>query len=153
MLPLLRLASDGKEHRVREAVEQLSSELQLTEAERIELLPSGTTTVFGSRVGWARTYLKQAGLLHSAKRGLFQITNEGRVLLAEKPNKVDVKLLDRYEEFRAFRSRRRDSMDASESAPESEAASGQTPEDALAQAYRKLRRTLEADLLELIKAA
>jgi restriction system protein len=46
MLPLLRLASDGSEHRFRDAVEQLASEFQITDTERAELLPSGTAPLF-----------------------------------------------------------------------------------------------------------
>jgi len=30
--------------------------------------------VFGNRLGWARTYLKKAGLLHYTRWGMFQIT-------------------------------------------------------------------------------
>jgi restriction system protein len=63
MLPVLQLASDGQEHRFRDAVEQLAANFELTDAERSELLPSGTAPIFDNRVGWARTYLKQAGLL------------------------------------------------------------------------------------------
>ena len=81
MLPLLRIASDGKEHRFREAVEQLAAEFKLTDEERNEMLPSGTAPLFDNRVGWARTYLKHAGLLESPKRGVFRITDRGRALL------------------------------------------------------------------------
>ena len=105
MLPLLRLAADGQEHRFRNAVEQLAAEFQITAAERNELLPSGTAPLFDNRVGWARTYLKQAGLVQSSKRGTFQITDRGKALLGKSPKQIDVGLLDRYDEFRAFRSR------------------------------------------------
>lgn len=87
MLPLLQLARDKQEHRFRDAVEQLASQFELTDSERSELLPSGTAPVFDNRVGWARTYLKQAGLLASPKRGAFRITEEGMALLSEKLEK------------------------------------------------------------------
>jgi restriction system protein len=157
MLPLLRLASDGHEHRFRDAVERLASEFGITDEERAELLPSGTAPLFDNRVGWARTYLKQAGLLLSPKRGLFQITKSGRALLAENPPQIDVALLDRYEPFREFRSRRRDKSESDvgpEIKPlEQESASDQTPEDALATAYQKLRRNIEAEVLDQVRAA
>lgn len=63
MLPLLKLASDDKEHQIREAVNMLADQFKLTEAERKETLPSGGA-IFDNRVGWARTYLKKAGLLN-----------------------------------------------------------------------------------------
>ena len=45
MLPILRMASDGQEHRFRDAVETLADEFGLTDGERAQLLPSGTAPV------------------------------------------------------------------------------------------------------------
>ena len=50
MLPLLRLASDGRDHRFRDAVEQLAADFRVTDAERAELLPSGTAPLFDNRL-------------------------------------------------------------------------------------------------------
>lgn len=159
MLPLLQLAADGLDHKFRDAVEQLAVEFGLTPEEQSELLPSGTQATFDNRVGWARTYLKQAGLLSSPKRGFFRITESGRALLARNPQRINVELLEQYPEFRAFRTRRRDA-NAGESvlhqtpgAPKRELQPEQTPEDQLASAYRSLRKDLELDLLEQVKAA
>jgi restriction system protein len=85
MLLLLRLASDRKEHQLRAVTETLADELALFSEERNELLPSGSQFVFANRVGWARTYLKQAGLIDSPCRGLFSITQRGLDLLQERP--------------------------------------------------------------------
>lgn len=60
MLPLLRLAGDKEEHSLREANDILAQEFQLTDNEKKDLLPSGQQEVFFNRVGWARTYLRQA---------------------------------------------------------------------------------------------
>lgn len=157
MLPLLRLAGDGAEHKFRDAVEQLALEFQLTDDERSELLPSGSAFLFDNRVGWARTYLKQAGLLESPKRGFFRITQTGQQLLASKPQHIDVELLDQFDEFRAFRSRRRTGSatgDQSDAPPQPlSAASSETPEDQLASAYRRLRQDLELEILEQVRAS
>jgi restriction system protein len=154
MLPLLKIASDGREHRVRDALEQLASEFELTDAERAELLPSGTAPVFDNRAGWARTYLKQAGLLVSPKRGIFQITDAGRQLLAKTPTRINVTLLDQYPTFVAFRNRRKDDVeDQTIKVPSIPPASDETPEDALAAAYKTLRQNLESELLDQVRAA
>lgn len=158
MLPLLRLAGDDEEHKFRDAVERLATEFQLTDEERSELLPSGTAFLFDNRVGWARTYLKQAGLLSAPKRGVFRITSAGQALLAQKPERLDVEKLLQFEEFRAFRARRRVATDepSGESMSVAErplAVETQTPEDQLAAAYRRLRQELELDLLEQVKAS
>ena len=152
MLPLLKLAEDGKEHRFRDAVELLAIQFELTDGERSELLPSGTAPLFDNRVGWARTYLKQAGLLGSEKRGTFSITERGRDLLAKMPDHIDIGLLNRYDEFRAFRTRREDKSGLGKRAEET-VTTARTPEDDLAAAYEKLRSSLEEELLDQIKAA
>lgn len=163
MLPLLRLAADGNEHRFRDAVEELAGVFSLSDGERAEMLPSGTAPLFDNRVGWARTYLKQAGLIESPRRGIFRITARGKSLLGSNPNRVDVETLDQYPEFRAFRTRRRDSSEVraeqlvaelgqSVSTPV-ELPTDQTPEDLLASAYRKLRGELELDVLEQAKGS
>ena len=82
MLPLLKYSGDGKEHTLREAVEQLADSFKLEEKERSVLLPSGQQTVFHNRVGWARTYLKKAGLLDSPRRSYFLITKRGKEVLS-----------------------------------------------------------------------
>jgi len=155
MLPLLTLASGGDEHKFRETVEALASQYQLSEAERVEMLPSGSP-IFDNRVGWARTYLKQAGLIESPKRGVFRITARGTEVLAQNPGYINVAFLDQFDEFRDFRTRRRSknekiSDDAAEESPPLE--SSATPEDSLAAAYKKIRNALESDLLEQIKSA
>jgi restriction system protein len=152
MLPLLRIAADGSEHLFREAIEKLSEEFALTDAERSELLPSGTAHVFANRVGWARTYLKQAGLLSAPKRGVFRITPEGSALLEKNPGRIDNNLLNQYEPFRAFRTRGK-SEDEQATQPLLPAPSAQTPEDAMALAYQRVRKELEAELLEQVKAS
>lgn len=77
MLPLLKLAGDGEDHLIRDAFEELAKDFKLTDDDRRELLSSGTQTVWENRVGWARTYLKKAGLVEYKKRGSFTITSRG----------------------------------------------------------------------------
>lgn len=106
MMPLLRFASDGKEHQLKDAVHQLAQEFRLTEKEIHEFLPSGQQPVFINRIGWARTYLSKAGLLHSPKRGYFQITNRGLDILKGGTIEINTKYLEQFPEFQEFRAGR-----------------------------------------------
>lgn len=161
MLPLLRLAADGSEHRFRDAVEQLATEFQLSDQERATMLPSGTAPMFDNRVGWAKTYLKQAGLIDTTRRGYFRITLRGTELLGTNPDLIGASTLDNYEEFRAFRSRRSEEKGGLQHdlpttlAPLSPASTvpEATPEELFSQAYQRLRSNLEAEVLEQVKAA
>lgn len=149
MLPLLKLAGHGETLRSRDAVESLGEHFSLTELERRQLLPSGKQATFDNRVGWARTYLSKAGLLESPKRGFFAITAAGQNVLSESPPEINVKFLERFPEFKAFRELRRTKSKASEaSAVESTEVS---PEEQLENAYQELRAELGADILKSIK--
>jgi restriction endonuclease Mrr len=106
MLPQLRFASDGKEQQLKDAVEQLAKEFGLTANELQEFLPSGQQPVFINRVGWARTYLNKAGLLHSPRRGYFQITQRGLDILRGGVTEINTKYLEQFPEFQEFRLRR-----------------------------------------------
>jgi restriction endonuclease Mrr len=64
MLPFLRMLEDGHEHSLREGEEVLAARFALTPGERAELLPSGRQAIFKNRIGWARSYLKKAGVMH-----------------------------------------------------------------------------------------
>ena len=81
MLPLLKYAGDKKEHSLTETIEYTNKLFGLTEEEKRELLPSGLQPIINNRVGWARTYLRKAGLLSSARRGYFRITDRGLEIL------------------------------------------------------------------------
>ena len=162
MLPLLRLAGDSQEHRFREAVEQLGEEFNMSDEERNVMLPSGTAPLFDNRVGWARTYLKQAALIESRKRGFFHITERGKELLAKNPNRVDNSTLEQYPEYLAFKLRRGDEKPSTVIQQPSQPLlqqkatveqSDSTPEELFSQAYQRLRSNLESELLEQVKAS
>ncbi len=148
MLPLLRLAEDSKEHRVREATETLANEFNLTEAERKELLPSGTQPTFANRVGWARTYMTKAALLELPRRGYFQITKRGMDLLAENLEEINVKYLEQYPEFIEFRAKH---QEVAQSKSSVDANTLQTPWERLENAYQKLREDLAVELLKTVR--
>jgi restriction system protein len=150
MLPLLRHAADGQEHRVRDLIDQLADEFSLTEAERMELLPSGQQPVFDNRVGWARTYLKKAGLLESPRLGWMQITQGGLDVLKQRPEHITVSLLEQFEEFRAFRAQRTSIAPMNDAMLPDDTAS---PEELLERAYETLKQNLLAELLEQVKHA
>jgi restriction system protein len=147
MLPLLALAGDGQEHSLREAIEALSTRFGLTGEERRDLLPSGRQPTFDNRVGWARTYLKKAGLLASTRRGYFRITQRGLDVLDKQPPAIDTAYLKQFPEFVKFQT---PAQKEEEQAPP-EPDDGATPEEQIEAAYQKLREGLVTELLEAVK--
>ncbi len=151
MLPLLSLAGDGKAHQIREATNDLAKKFALTGSELKETLPSGIGGIFDNRVGWARTYLKKAGLLSYPKRSHFQITERGSTVLSKNPSNIDVKFLRNFPEFLEFHAPKKSTGE--QPIAESPEESSETPEELLASGYLKLRKQLESDLLARVKSS
>jgi restriction system protein len=63
MRPVLASAQKG-EVRISDVLGELAEEYKLTPGERVQMLPSGRIALFANRVHWAKTYLKQRGLLN-----------------------------------------------------------------------------------------
>jgi restriction system protein len=160
MAPLLRLLGSKGLMSLGEAVTHLADEFQLTPEERAVLLPSGQYPLFRNRVGWAKTYLKQAGLIAQPKRGLMELSPSARALLPELPVHIDGKFLARYPSFLEFMSR---------SGPKQVAKPGEDkvlsvvpvqaaldvegpPEEVIERAMRTLRDELRIELLDTVKA-
>ncbi len=155
MLPVLRLCAE-RLWPMRDLVGRIANELTLSQQEREQMIPSGTMTVITSRVHWAKTYLKQAGLVEQPKRAHVQISARGREVLSRNPAKIDNMLLQGFKEFRDFLGRTK-----SEDAPARSLASTQigssstavavetvnTPEEQIASASRTLNESLRDALL------
>ncbi len=152
MMPLLRIARDGQEHPLAEARDILVAEFKLSDADREELLPSGRQAKFSNRVAWAKSYLQQAGLLVSPRRGYFQISDRGREALKTAPARIDIKFLEQYPEFVEFRNPKGDVTEVPSQAP-SVQPEPETPEEALEAAHLKMRIGLASELLGRVKAA
>lgn len=107
MLPLLRQLEGSPKH-IRDISAALADQFGLSEAERSALLPSGKgVTVIHSRAGWAKTYLKAAGLVAQPARGVVALTERGRQLIHNRTEPIDNDVLRQFPEFRDFKSRRR----------------------------------------------
>ena len=155
MLPVLRHCIDKTWH-VRDLITCIADDLGLNQDERSQQIPSGSNTIIASRVHWAKTYLKQAGLLEQPKRGMVQITQRGREVLDSCPAKIDTALLQRFEDFRAFLSRTKASdgptaLSAPLGALVAEPSS--TPEEQIGAAAKALNESLRDALLARILEA
>lgn len=149
MLPLLKYVSDGQEHKYRDIIEHLAAEFEVTDEERKELLASGSQAVFNNRVGWARTYLKKAGLLDSPKRAILMISDLGREILSKNPPKIDTKYLRRFPAFIEFQNGYRNDGETEEESI-TEEIHEQTPEEVLDKAYQRIRKSLASELLNKV---
>jgi restriction system protein len=152
MLPLLRIAVDGREHSLAEARDVLAADFKLSDAELQELLPSGRQAKFANRVAWAKSYLQQAGILLSPRRAHFQISDRGRAILKTPPPRIDIKFLEQYPEFVDFRTPKIEVATVLVDVPSAQS-EPDTPEEALEAAHQKMRVSLTSELLNKVKVA
>jgi len=151
MRPLLNCARDGSEHALREVIDRLAVQCGLTDVERKQLLPSGNQEVFVNRVAWAKTHLKMAGLLDSPKRGYLSITPSGLKVLAEFPERIDLKVLRQQPGYLEARGGTKSETQNKSSSQDVEAS--QTPEEQIELASLALRNSLGAEILSKLRAS
>lgn len=150
MRPVLESAVDG-EIRVADAVHRIAVALNLTDEDRAQLLPSGKQTTFANRVHWAKTYLKQAGLVATTRRGYFTITDRGRATLADKAANINNAYLEKFVEFQDFKNRTTD--EAAGPTTEIADASISTPDESVRQLHRQVTSALAVELLDRVRVA
>jgi restriction system protein len=155
MLPVLKQSSKG-EVRIGDVVETLATEFQLNDEELAELIPSGNQTTFSNRVHWAKTYLKQAGLIEPTRRAHFKITQRGSNVLDKSPSKIDSKFLRQFSEFQEFQSRSNSEGTTSfeiTSANDSQIADDQTPDDLMRQTNETIHIALGNEILDRLRTS
>jgi restriction system protein len=148
MLPLMEIAADKNVYLFRDVINKLIEKYDLTDEEIKELLPSGKQPIFENRVGWAKTHLKKAGLLVYPKRGCIQITERGLLLLKNKPDKIDMKMLKQFDEYNEFIKITNANKDSDDAINEMDT---HTPEEIMETAFQNIKRTLADEILEKIR--
>jgi restriction system protein len=155
MLPVLLQSAQG-EVKISDVVESLATDMKLTPEEAAELIPSGKQTTFRNRVHWAKSYLKQAGLVEATRRAHFRISDRGRAVLAAKPERIDIKFLGDFPEFVEFQKRENSSSTATSNEEDLEKKienSIETPDDLIRSAHGRLNFALGKDILDRILVA
>lgn len=148
MLPLLKLISDGKVYNYKYCEEKLAKEFGLTDDEVNLKLQSGIK-VFYDRIIWAKTYLKNAGLIETPKRGQFKISLRGIGLLKENLTTLNSKYLERYEEFNDYLHRSRKTITKGEK--DILIIKEKTPFENIEESFKEIKSSLADELLEKLK--
>lgn len=148
MLPLLRLLENGRPYPMAEVVLKLTHHFGLSDEDLRLKVPSGQQPMFKNRVTWAISYLKNAGLLRYAQRGVYQITDSGKATLQENPDKINLAYLKRFDEYKKWQS---SDLVVNDPSLVYEAGEEKTPEEVIGNSIKSLHAKLALDLLEVIK--
>ena len=152
MLPVLQTIGDGQERYLNDIIKLLGVVFKLSDSDRNAMLPSGKQRTFDNRVGWARTYLKKAGLLETPGVGKVRITPTGIDVLKKNPPRIDRKFLMQFPTFVEFQKvQKKETGSDFVKFDWGTEAGDQTPTELLEGSYRNLRANLAEELLDRIK--
>jgi restriction system protein len=155
MRPTLEILSERGPQQFRQLAEMVADGMQLTVDDRAATIESGQT-VYVNRVGWAVTYLVQAGAIRRPQRGVAEITERGRQLLSAHSGPISNSDLAQFDEFQAFRKRsRRTAKSADDGLTRTEDPNGasgadRTPEEVIAGTVATVHAALTGDLLDRV---
>ena len=137
----LNAVKDGRLHTAKEVREIIADKMNLTQADRAEMLPSGKRTKFDQRVSWAKTYLNKAGLIETPQKGIYRITEAGKEALQSGAN-IDLEYLSGIEAFRGFRTLPAEDVETPQSGRD------ESPAEILDAAYRQVTDVLASQLMD-----
>ncbi len=155
MLPYLTHVGDGKEWRAADVLGSLHKHFELSPDEINARYPSGkNTTVINHRIGWAKHYLKKAGLVSYPQRGYVQITETGKKMLESPPEKLTVRYLaENYPAALASGSAAPGTEEGESSSRATEAEQEVDPGDRLGNAFQEIRASVIDELLDAVRSA
>lgn len=154
MMPaVLKVLAGGQQKPLKQVYDDVAVLYGFSEEQLALTLPSGKQTYIRSRVGWAKTYLVKAGLIHQPKRGICEITNRGREALAS-GQLINNDYLSLFYTFNDFRSAHHEQSTeqgkVERYASISHNDNTQTPTELMAQAFTALNSALADELIEQI---
>ncbi|MDB5208249.1 MAG: Restriction system protein [Flavisolibacter sp.] len=150
MHPILDLLGDGQPHTSQDVLAQLAKRFNLTDEHLLVMVPSGQQPLFKNRVTWAISYLKNAGLLQYAKRGVYQITKDGQAVLQEGINYINLAYLKKFDAYKAWQSTFAQAEEKNTAIVAEEIL--KTPEELIGESLARVNDKIATDLLEIIKS-
>ncbi len=146
LIPLfMECLQDGQIHPLKEIRNHCARRTSLTEDD-LQVTTASGLSLFFDRVGWARTYLKKAGLIESPSRSNFRLTDEGRKAVDGGAQQVTLQYLMQYDSFMQFYrpQRKNDSVQNGANASRVEP---QSPQEILSEALKDIHASLADDLM------
>jgi len=151
-IPILKVLSSGKILHYKEMREKVT-ELHynhLPENLLNERTKTGQILIF-NRIGWAKSYLKEAGFIHQPERGMVQITEKGSSVL--KKGSLSLQELKSDSDY-IFCQKNKDKSSPKEKATskfDQQQLENFTPQDLIEHGFNSIEKEIKADLLEKLK--
>lgn len=129
--PILRLLDTlGGSASIEEMEQRLVEEFEFTDADLTAAHEKSGTPIIFNKVAWARSYLREAGLVANEKRGVWILTENGRNALAAGQEVVRDRVVAAMRDYNARRKAAAEATAAEEVPPDDVSEDGMPSEDA-----------------------
>ena len=150
MHPVLSVLSDGESRTIASLREEVADNLGLTDEDRAERIPSGSR-LYDNRMHWSVTYLVQAECLVRPRRGVVAITDRGRELLRQHPDRIDGSHLEQFPEFMEFKNRTGRKRKRKKAPATSPSPAPTTPKERLSEAVEESNSAVADEVIRRIR--
>lgn len=133
--------------KLKDFIEPLAKEYNLTEEEVSAMYPSGNGHIFYDRVSWALSYLNMAGLVDKPKRGQYQINAKGREML-NSPKELEVYIQKELEKREP--SRKKKEATTTDKLTIEEEDEDSTPQEKLYSSFENIKKSVYTEILSTI---
>lgn len=151
MKPILEVLSDDKERTIKEIVEIVAEYFRLNDEERNERYDVSGVKIFYDRVSWAVSHLTTAGTLQRPRRGVYRISESGKLLLGKRLEKISVGVLNNFQRTGQTGKKKNEKTEETNVALKLDA-SPATPEEIFKGTYSLVCDNLANELLATVRA-
>lgn len=146
-IPVMETLKNNGIMKLRDFIEPLAEQFNLSDSEINEMYPSGNGHIFYDRISWALSYLNMSGLLDKPKRGLYKINSKGLELL-ETPDKINFYIEKQLETREPSKSKKKVIIE--EDINLREVSSELTPQEKLYSSFSNIKNSVYSDILDTI---
>lgn len=149
-IPVLEFLKKNGASGSKQLLEPLAKHFHLSDEEVNQLYESGNGFIFKSRISWALSYLKMAGLVEPPAKGLHAITAKGLELL-QTPERIEA-YIDEQQVLNDALKRANASSSSIEELPidKSETKEKLTPQEKLYASYHNIKKSVLDEIIDTI---
>jgi restriction system protein len=151
MLPLLQALGNEEEKSVKILKEEMINHFNITDEEQSQKTPNNKQFTYSNRIAWAISYIKMAELINSPQRGSYKITEPGKKVLKNPPDKITISFLKTFENFEKNRNPGKPKKHNLIDNNDDQENNGRTPDELLELGYSQIIENLREQLKQKIK--
>ncbi len=149
MLPLLKKLEDEKIYDSEMLRKTVVDHFKITNDEKNIRTPNGKQLLYYNRIAWSISYLKTGGLIQSPERGKYKITDLGKKILKNPPDKITKKFLEELSSNKdLFGHNKKNSV-----VKKIEDEEDKTPDELIEEGCKRINQELSKNLLQNIEKA